>query len=207
MPTKQVKKHSSLAFWMQRVIEECDRARLAFAPDPVHDLRVALRRCCSIADGVRAIDPDPTWREMKKAEKRLFRKLGELRDLHVMQDWVHRLDSPGDPITGALLQFITSRETLHQQEALQALQAFDRKQWERWSRSLPRRMARLRQGSLVFRHLALEKWTEAYRLHRQTVRRASPAAFHRLRIGIKRFRYIVENFLPLQHAGRARPKN
>ncbi len=200
MPTKQVKKHSSLAFWMQRVIEECDRARLAFAPDPVHDLRVALRRCCSIADGVRAIDPDPTWREMKKAEKRLFRKLGELRDLHVMQDWVHRLDSPGDPITGALLQFITSRETLHQQEALQALQAFDRKQWERWSRSLPRRMARLRQGSLVFRHLALEKWTEAYRLHRQTVRRASPAAFHRLRIGIKRFRYIVENFLPLQHA-------
>ena len=27
-----------------------------------------------------------------------------------------------------------------------------------------------------------------------------PAGFHRLRITIKRFRYIVENFLPLQHA-------
>jgi exopolyphosphatase/guanosine-5'-triphosphate,3'-diphosphate pyrophosphatase len=28
----------------------------------------------------------------------------------------------------------------------------------------------------------------------------SPAGFHRLRIGLKRFRYVVENFLPLQHA-------
>jgi exopolyphosphatase/guanosine-5'-triphosphate,3'-diphosphate pyrophosphatase len=200
MPTKQARKKSSLAFWMQRVTEECDRARLAFAPDPVHDLRVALRRCCSIADGIRAIDRDPAWKEMKKAGKRLFRKLGELRDVHVMQDWIHHLDNPGDPVTGALVQFVTSREALHQQEALQALQEFDRKQWERWSRSLPRRMTRLRQGSLVFRHLALERWTEAYRLHRQTLRRPSPERFHRLRIGLKRFRYIVENFLPLQHA-------
>src|SRR3984893_6255340 len=80
MPTKPAKKKSGLAFWMQRVLEECDRASVAFAPDPVHDLRVALRRCCSMADGVAAIDPDPAWKEMKKAGKRLFRRLGELRD-------------------------------------------------------------------------------------------------------------------------------
>ncbi len=200
MATKLVKKKSSLAFWMQRVIEECDRVSVAFAPDAVHDLRVALRRCCSIADGVRTIDPDPTWRAMKKLGKGLFRKLGELRDVHVMQDWIHHLDRQGDPVTGTLLQFVAARETQQQQEALQALHEFDRKQWERWSRSLPRRMARFRQGSLVFRHLALERWTEAYRLHRQTLRSASQVGFHRLRIGLKRFRYIVENFLPLQHA-------
>ena len=83
---------------------------------------------------------------------------------------------------------------------MQALAEFDRKQWLRWSRSLPRRMARFRPGSLVFRHLALERWTEAHKLHRQALRSGSPTAFHRLRIGIKRFRYIVENFLPEQHA-------
>jgi CHAD domain-containing protein/HD superfamily phosphodiesterase len=199
MPIKVDKKRSNLAYWMQRVTEECDRARLAFAPDPVHDLRVAIRRCCSIADGFRAIDPDSDWKDMKKAGKRLFRKLGELRDVHVMQDWVHQLDTPGDPVTGPLLQFITSRESLNQREALQALQEFDHKQWERWSRSLPRRMARLRQGSLVFRHLALEGWAAAYRQHRQAMRKASPAGLHRLRITLKRFRYIVENFLPVQH--------
>ena len=55
--TKPEKKESGLAFWMQRVIEECDSARSAFAPDPVHDLRVALRRCCSIADGVAPLIP------------------------------------------------------------------------------------------------------------------------------------------------------
>ena len=200
MPTTPAKKKSGLAFWMQRVLEECDSASVAFAPDPVHDLRVALRRCCSMADGVAAIDPDPAWKEMKKAGKRLFRRLGELRDVHVMQEWVHRLDSPGDPVTAPLLQSFAARETPLQQEAVQALAEFDRKQWLRWSRSLPTRMARFRPGSLVFRHLALERWTEGHRLHRQALRSGSAAGFHRLRIGIKRFRYIVENFLPGQHA-------
>jgi CHAD domain-containing protein len=200
MPTKPDKKKAGLAFWMQRVLEECDRAALNFAPDPVHDLRVALRRCCSIADGIAAIDPDPRWKDMKKAGKRLFRRLGELRDVHVMQEWVHLLDTPDDPVTGPLLQYVAAREPQLQQEAMQALAEFDRKQWRAWSRSLPRRMARFRPGSLVFRHLALERWTEAHRLHRQAMRRDSPAAFHRLRIGIKRFRYIVENFLPDEHA-------
>ena len=197
--TKPEKKESGLAFWMQRVIEECDSARSAFAPDPVHDLRVALRRCCSIADGVRPIDPDPAWKDMKKEGKRLFRKLGQLRDVHVMQEWIHQLDTPDDPVTGALLQFVGASEVQLQQEALEALEKFDRKKWARWCDSLPRRMARLRQGSLVFRHLALEKWTEAHKLHLQVMRRPSVAGFHRIRIGLKRFRYIVENFLPLQH--------
>jgi hypothetical protein len=37
-------------------------------------------------------------------------------------------------------------------------------------------------------------------LHRRALRNRSQVAFHSLRIGIKRFRYIVENFLPQQHA-------
>ncbi len=199
IPTKRVKKQAGLAFWMQRVLEECDRASVAFAPDPVHDLRVALRRCCSMAGGIAAIDPDPDWKEMKKAGKRLFRRLGELRDVHVMQEWVHLLDSPDDPVTAPLLQTFTAREEQLKLQAVQALSAFDRKQWQRWSRSLPRRMTRFRPGSLIFRHLALERWTEAYNLHRQALRNRSQVGFHRLRVGLKRFRYIVENFLPAQH--------
>jgi CHAD domain-containing protein len=200
IPILGIKKKAGLAFWMLRVLEECDRASIAFAPDPVHDLRVALRRCCSMAGGIAAIDPDPAWKEMKKAGKRLFRRLGELRDVHVMQEWVHSLDTPDDPVTGPLLQSFTARENQLKLEAVQALAAFDRKQWQRWSRSLPRRMARFRPGSLIFRHLALERWTEAYNLHRQALRNRSQVGFHRLRVGLKRFRYIVENFLPDQHA-------
>src|SRR5438045_8194167 len=64
-----------IAYWMQRVIDECDRVNTEFAPDPVHDLRVALRRCRSMADGMMVIDPSSSWREMKRAIRRLFRGL------------------------------------------------------------------------------------------------------------------------------------
>jgi CHAD domain-containing protein/HD superfamily phosphodiesterase len=192
---------AGLGFWMDRVLEECDRAAVSFAPDPVHDLRVGLRRCRSMADGLMALDPDPAWKQMKKAGKQLFGRLGELRDAQVMQEWVHRLDSPGDPVTSKLLEFLVFREAQWKQEAARALEDFDRKQWRRWSKLLPRRAARLRPGTVVFKHLALERWTEAHELHRQALRNRSQAAFHRLRIGLKRFRYITENFLPEHHLG------
>ncbi len=196
---KPIKK-IGLSFWMQRVLEECERASLDFAPDPVHDLRVALRRCRSMADGIMAIDPDPAWKQMKKSGKPLFSRLGDLRDTQVMEEWVHRLDTPGDPVTSRLLHFLAAREAQFKQESAKALGEFDRKQWKRWIKILPGRAARLRPGSDIFKHLALERWTEAYELHHRALRNRSQVAFHSLRIGIKRFRYIVENFLPQQHA-------
>jgi CHAD domain-containing protein len=199
-PVKNAPKKVGLALWMERVLAECDRASVEFGSDPVHDLRVALRRCRSMADGLLVMDPNPAWKEMKKAGKRLFRQLGELRDAQVMEEWVHRLGNPHDPVTTALLQFLAGREAQLKQQAALALQEFDGKQWRRWITSLPRRAARIRTGSALFKHLALERWTEAYELHHNALRNRSQVAFHRLRIGLKRFRYIVENFLPEQHA-------
>jgi len=192
-------KQHGLGFWMARVLEECDRAGTKLAADPVHDLRVALRRCRSMADGIMTFDPDRSWNQMKKSGRKLFRSLGELRDVQVMQEWVNKLGSPDDPVTATLLRFLASREAQHKMEAAQALQDFDRKQWKKWGASLPRRSARIRSGSLVFKHLALERWTDAYHLHQHAIRTRSKVAWHSLRIGLKRFRYIVENFLPAQH--------
>src|SRR5499425_3393779 len=98
-----IKLKLGLRAWMQRVLEECDRAAAGFQPDPVHDLRVALRRCRSMADGLMAIDPDPSWKNMKRAGRDLFRSLGELRDVQVMIEWVQKLGPPEDPETQALL--------------------------------------------------------------------------------------------------------
>jgi exopolyphosphatase/guanosine-5'-triphosphate,3'-diphosphate pyrophosphatase len=197
---RKEQKKTGLALWMERVLEECDRASVEFGADPVHDLRVALRRCRSMADGLLVMDPDPSWKEMKRAGKQLFRELGELRDAQVMEEWVRSLGSPEDPVTIAVLQFLGGREGSLKQQAAVGLQEFDRKQWRRWSTSLPRRAAKMRPGSILFKHLALERWTEAYELHHGALRNRSHVAFHRLRIGLKRFRYIVENFLPEQHA-------
>ena len=217
-----------LRAWMERVLVECDRAATGFDVDAVHDLRVALRRCRSLADGLMAIDPDSSWKDMKKAGRKLFQALGELRDMQVMAEWIEKLgdasdsaaagDAPtlaqrtrkdgaptgdpksGDPVVVKLLDYVHAREAACKQHALKDLHQFDRKQWRQWSRTLPRRASRVRPGSVVYLHLALEKWTAAYDLHKHALRTRSQVSWHELRIGIKRFRYTVENFLPRQHA-------
>jgi CHAD domain-containing protein len=196
-----------LRAWMERVLEECDRAAVGFEADPVHDLRVALRRCRSLADGLIALDSDPSWKEMKKAGRKLFRALGELRDMQVMQEWIEKLRfaeedaelGATDPVAQKLLDHIHAREAECKLLAWKDLNQFDRKRWRQWSRTLPGRAARVRPGSVVYLHLALEKWAAAYELHKRAIRTRSQVALHELRIGIKRFRYTVENFLPQHH--------
>jgi CHAD domain-containing protein/HD superfamily phosphodiesterase len=228
---KPAAKSVGLRYWMKRVLEECERVSSSFDADPVHDLRVALRRCRSMADGMMAMDPDPDWKAMKKAGKRLFQRLGDLRDVQIMMDWIEKLHPEPtqgsserswteratnssdetavnlatrttggrDPAAHALFQILRARETQHKHEARAALDEFDRKQWRQWSKSLPARAARIRPGSAAFKHLALERWTAARELHTRALRNRSQIALHMLRIGIKRFRYIVENFLPAEH--------
>ncbi len=245
----RIKPKLGLRAWMERVLEESDRATAGFDVDAVHDLRVALRRCRSLADGLMAIDSEGDWKEMKKAGKKLFQALGELRDMQVMEEWIEklgklddlkaensrtstgelfarhsgtgeasaedRLEDRGsgdrvseaahdhivsDAVTSRLIDHLHAREAECKQLAVKDLDSFDRKQWRKWARELPARGARVRPGSLVYLHLALEKWTAAYDLHKQALRTRSRVGLHELRIGIKRFRYTVENFLPRQHA-------
>ena len=230
-------KVTGLRYWMLQVLEECERVAAEFGADPVHDLRVALRRCRSLADGIMALDPDPDWKAMKKAGKRLFQRLGALRDIQVMMEWVEKLEaiptrigvgdssssgksqppklpeqnyelardptdansSRMDPAAQALFEILRRREREQKHEAQAALEEFDGKQWRQWSKSLPASAARIRPGGALFKHLALERWTQARELHARALRNRSQVAFHSLRIGIKRFRYIVENFLPIEH--------
>lgn len=190
---------SGLNHWMEQVLKQADKAQEGFAADPVHDLRVALRRCRSMAEGLRAIDPHPSWKKMRKMGKELFASLGTLRDCQVLMEWTEKLGAADDPVVPALLEYCRVQEQSLKHHAEAALQSFDREQWQSWARSLARRAARLRLGSEPFQSLALERWTRARRLHSRAAKTARPAAFHRLRIGLKKFRYVTENFLPELH--------
>ena len=238
-------KTTGLSYWILQVLEQCDRVSADFDADAVHDLRVALRRCRSMADGLRAIDPDPSWKAMKKAGRQLFQRLGALRDVQVMMEWIQELepaearvertrgegpesverallpaasfsletnaaagvgpnveahsDVPRDSVAEGLQELLSEREKEEKREDRSALDEFDRKQWKHWAESLPQRAAQIRPGSGLFKHLALERWTEARALHTRALRNRSQVALHTLRIAIKRFRYIVENFLPVEH--------
>jgi exopolyphosphatase/guanosine-5'-triphosphate,3'-diphosphate pyrophosphatase len=190
---------SGLAYWMAQTLKEAGHAEQEFAPDPVHDLRVALRRCRSMAEGLRAIDPDSSWKKMRRMGKDLFSSLGELRDCQVLMEWTQKLGSADDPVVPVFLDYCHTRELALKQNAEAALEHFDRKQWESWALSLSHRSARMRLGSEPFQALALERWAQARRLHNRALRSPSPEAFHRLRIGLKKFRYVIENFLPERH--------
>lgn len=72
LPLPKVRENKAgLLYWAQRALDECDKASQDFAPDPVHDLRVALRGCRSMADGFLSVDPDPDWKQMKSLERML----------------------------------------------------------------------------------------------------------------------------------------
>lgn len=191
---------AGLAHWMTRVPKQCDRVRRKqFDADAVHDLRVALRRCRSMADGFIGLDPDPAWRAMRKAAGRLFQPLGDLRDLQVAAGWLRELAPADDPVRARLLDLLSVREKHAVSKAAHALSRFDRKQWKQWTHRLPARSRRIPPEGRVFLHIALERWTEAHALHLRATRTRSQAALHRLRIGVKKFRYSVENFLPTLH--------
>ena len=197
--TSKARKSGGLRFWMERVLEECDHARADFSADPVHDLRVALRRCRSIADGIMLIDPGKSWKGMKKAAKPLFQALGDLRDTQIMEEVILEFGDSSDPVVKCVIEYSKTREHDLKSIARTALEDFDHKAWRDWSKELSRRAARIRQGSIVFRHIALERWTEARALQAPALRNRSQRGLHLLRIGLKRFRYTVENFLPELH--------
>jgi len=190
---------TGLAYWMKRVLSERQKVRRDLAADPVHDLRVALRRCLSICDVMREIDPDPNWKSMRKEGRRLFRKLGDLRDVQVIQQWVEKLSPQDDSAGKRLREVLAPKEMEAREAALSALKDFDRKEWRAYAKILPRRFEKLPLDGPACEHLALERWNAAFELHGRALQSRSRVAFHRLRIGLKRFRYTVENFLPHRH--------
>ena len=194
----QIRK-AGLEYWAQEVCRQCDKAEENFDVDPVHDLRVALRRCRSIAEGLRVIDPDPGWKRLKKRAKLLFGRLGDLRDVQVMMEWVERLAGPEDSVAKDALPSLADRERDLKVLARAALREFDREEWRRLAARLDERATRVPVESPVFQHLAVERWKNAYSLHQRALKNRSHVAFHDLRIGVKKFRYTIENFLPAYH--------
>jgi CHAD domain-containing protein len=194
------KKPVGLNYWMDSVMQEWVQASGDFAPGHIHALRVALRRCRSIADGLVVLDPDPAWKQMRADGIKLFRQLGALRDTQVMMDWVRRLVPETGESFILMGRHLSERESRAKKNAEKALQNFRIKKWASWNRILSERMEMVPPDSLVFRHIALERWSEMRALHHQALRNRSHAGYHRLRIGLKKFRYTIENFLPLLYS-------
>jgi CHAD domain-containing protein len=181
---------------MERALEKAANIEPQWDADEVHDLRVALRRCRAMAEALSEVTAGSGWRRLKKGSRELFHALGNLRDTQVQRDWVKKLGSAGDPVRKHMLRLLASDEKKQRAAAAKALGAFDRKEWKKLARKLPEKANFYPSGSVVFQRLALGKLNESVELYQLARKRRSAVAWHRLRIGLKEFRYIVENFLP-----------
>ena len=191
---------SRLTKWMHDVLVEVDAVRKHFKPHHVHDLRVALRRCRSLALGLAELDPGAAWTRLRKEAKKPLSALGNLRDAEVMRGWITRLRVNDKPSTDQLLAWLDEYKRVATDRADKALCNFDKKQWRKWTHQLPTRAARVYADSPAAELLALERWREAWAAHSYAFRTRSKVSLHGLRIALKRFRYSVENFLPSRNA-------
>jgi CHAD domain-containing protein len=184
---------------MNRVLEMADQVGDEWDSDVVHDLRVALRRCRTMADALSEVNPSPSWKKLKKSTRDLFQALGELRNTQVAKEWVKKLSAAKDPLRKRLLKALDEKEKEEQKIAEKALAQFDLKEWKKWSRKFPPKAAFFPVESVVFQRLALAKLNEAVELYQRAKKVRTGIAWHRVRIGLKSFRYILENFLPARY--------
>jgi len=199
LPSNHPARGVGLELWMDRVVERADQVRNTWDADGVHDLRVALRRCRTIADALSEVNPGPGWRRLKRTSRELFHALGELRDTQVKQARVKTLGPPGDPLRKHMLRLLSRRENKHRESAEQALDRFDRKEWKKLTRKLASKARFFPANSVVYQRLALARLNGAVELYQLARKRRSSVAWHQLRIGLKLFRYVVENFLPQRY--------
>jgi CHAD domain-containing protein len=198
LPASVSARHVGLEKWMDRALKRAQKVRKTWDVDDIHDLRVALRRCRTMADALTDANPSPGWNKLKKNSKRLFHTLGEVRDVQVEQEWAKKLSGAEDPLRSHVLTVLRSQEKERLQAAREALDGFDRKEWRKLLRKLPAKANIFPLESVVFQRLALAKLNNAVALYQKARKRPSSIAWHRVRIAIKHFRYLVENFLP-QH--------
>jgi CHAD domain-containing protein len=200
LPVESSPKRIGLDQWMNRVLELAEEVEYGWKPREVHDLRVALRRCRTMADALSEVNPDHGWRGLKKESRDLFRALGVLRDTQVDQEWLKKLSAPGDPVRKHLLKVLAQSQKEHRVKARRALADFDRKDWRKSVQKLRGKAQFFPLESVVFQRLALTRLNEAAELYERARRGRSRIAWHRLRIGLKGFRYTLENFMPQRYA-------
>lgn len=181
---------------MRRALRNHKLAKRKLKPDPVHDFRVALRRCRSLAEGFSAIDPDPVWRRLRKASKRTQGGLSNLRDIQVLESWLKPLHLTAGPAAKALTEHFKKQERRARRDALSSLESFPRKRWKRWSRRLPARAELIPVNERRLAQLVLEQLTRVIDLHEHWAKQPTAGTWHELRVTVKRFRYLVESFLP-----------
>ena len=197
-PTKSLPE--ALKRFLKRVLREQKLVQESFAPEAIHDLRVALRRCRSLAEGMSTLDDSREWKRLQRRAKDLQDELADLRDVHVWKQRVRRLRLLQEPAGQTIQEALRQDERKAHRRAKRAMEKFSRKKWKKWLRRLPKRAAELDLQTRVFAQLALQRIQEVGAREHRWQESGSESAAHRTRIAVKQFRYTVQSLLPAQYS-------
>ena len=138
---------------------------------------------------------------MRKTARRTFQRLGTLRDAQVLTEWIEKFGAAGEAFTDVLLGELKKKHEQDRIDARAAIREFDRKEWRAWRRECAKHYRHAVSDRAACESVVLEIWESVRDLNRRAQRSRSLLAYHRLRVGLKKFRYAVENFLPSMYQG------
>src|ERR1700680_2034163 len=113
LPTAITANCIGLDVWMDRVLKEAEKVRSGWNVLDVHDLRVALRGCRTMADALTEVNPGPGWRKRKESTRMSSLALGALHDAQVDRTWLKKLGLPGAPVRKHLLTLLSRQQEKH----------------------------------------------------------------------------------------------
>lgn len=193
-----------LAKAIDEQLEVAERAAADPGPDGIHDLRVATRRLRAALDLWLAVSPVRKLDRGRRALKNLGRRLGALReadvDLNELFDLRRR-----DPSHAAAIEFLIASESRERKRRARALEkGLRRIDLEDFAKEIRSEVGDAADGPTgkdlplpaVARKEIQERLPGLARLLDHTLRHPTPAALHRLRIELKKFRYSVEMCAP-----------
>jgi len=193
-------------------LDVASRAASDPGPDGIHDLRVSTRRLRAALDLWRECAPGKRLDRCRKRLRRLGRRLGSVREADVNLEGLADLarGRPSDAIAIEFLAASVARERkrrarrLHQEQERSDLPGLSEEIRSELGKGLdsesePVSIAAVARRELTRRLPALEALLET------ASREPSAPALHRLRIGLKKFRYSVELSAPAYDGRRLPP--
>lgn len=189
--------HEALAYQFQRVKALKPGVLAGVDPEFLHQYRVSLRRSRAILESVRTITKVPVLKKRLKQLKQHARATSDLRDLDVFLDELNHTEPPLAASTQQSLRQWLQRcqqaehaalcQQLNAPGYLEALE-----EWQRWLASEACEQALAKLSPKRIKAVLDERLARHHEDMKVLALDCPDAAFHELRKGVKRIRYLAD---------------
>ncbi len=181
---------------MDQAARQVRTARKKLSPGAIHSLRVLLRRSTAILSGLLTERKHTLLLKASETADPLLKKLGRLRDLQVLRALLKEFKSLKLPHARYVEKELKRLEKKSRSKAAKALHRFPLKKWVRLSKEIDSNAGKMSPPGKKIHTAPLAFLEAVTRMHKITARTHCAQDFHRLRVGLKGLRYVLEDFLP-----------